>query len=430
MIKEIKIEGIHRIEGHMDIRVYIKDPENVVVRAAAKEGTRILSRILVGRDYQEIPEITSRMCGVCSVIHKLAAVQAIENAFDITLTNELKILRELVAIGGHLQSHILHLHFFVLPDIMKLSSVLELLKDKETLVKEIIKIKRFANEIVERLAGSSVHPITPVVGGFTKIPSRKSLLVVKEIIAEMKNRVMEACRPFLETKWDGFDVQNVFVALKSDKGVPLLDGKVAISTGLEFDKEHYAEYISAILEDYSTALHYKLRSENRSYMVGALARLNINYENLDDETRLVCREYNIRFPVNSPLMNNACQALEMIHFLNKAENLISELLERTLSLSKVDYRIKPSNGIAVVEAPRGLLIHHYKINEHGKITYSNIITPTAQNLKNIEENIKAFLIEALNEGKKENLELEVEKIVRAYDPCISCAARFYHESQV
>jgi len=422
--KIIEIKRIPRIEGHLDFDVKITNNQVLYAHAKAVEGTRILEKILIGKNYWEVPEITSRMCGVCHAIHKLTAVQAIENAFNLEVPEDAILIRKLIAIGGHIQSHLLHLHFFVLPDCFDVESILDLININRELVLKVIKLKKFSNDIIERLGGTMVHPIVPIVGGLSRPPRKSTLLRIKENLNEMKKLAIPIVDAIFNARFPKFERRTNYIALCDEKSIPLLNGFIASSNGLKFKPSEYLKYFIRKKESYSTALHYLLMNDE-SYMVGALSRLNINFRYLTDQAKEFCKKYNIKFPMYSPFANNIAQALEIIHFLNETEEILANLIGKKQIDYYTNFIPKAGDGVAATEAPRGLLIHHYRTDRDGRVVWANIITPTAQNLKNMEIDginfVKALL------GKTNNIKKEVEKLVRSYDPCISCAARFYRE---
>ncbi|MHA1616592.1 MAG: Ni/Fe hydrogenase subunit alpha [Candidatus Njordarchaeales archaeon] len=421
--KTVKAKEITRIEGHLDLEVIISE-DKVRAKAMAREGTRILEKVLIGRDYWEIPEIASRMCGVCNAIHKVTAVMAIENALGIEPSPDIQLIRELIVIGGHIQSHILHLFYFVLPDYLGTSSIINnIMRNNLEIVRDAMRVKKWANELVERFGGRAVHPVTPVVGGLSKLPTREDVLKVLKKLKDVKNVANRLVECLLERSFLDFPAEKNFVSLRESNDVPLLRGFVSIC-GENVVSENYLSYVKCVIEEYSTAPHFVLRT-NESFMVGALARLNHNHENLTELVKELCARYNIGFPNQAVFANNQAQALEIMHFIEKAEEILTRFAEKN-SIGAYSRSVEGKQiGIAVTEAPRGLLIHQYGINEDGKITLANIITPTAQNLKSIERRTEDLVKEFLTKGIDiENLRKEIEKLVRSYDPCLSCAARF------
>jgi len=426
--RELSINEIVRIEGHLDVSIYLSDGQVNRVQAKAIEGTRILERFLVGRSYLEVPEMASRMCGVCSAIHKVSSVQAVENALGIVLPEKLQKLRELLVIGGHLHSHVIHMFFFVLPDYYGKDSALDLLPSDPEFVKKLIKIRKIINDMLKILGGSLVHPITPVAGGFAKPIYKKDLQNALNILKLLRKEIMDPIRFELAMGIPELEVKNTYVAVTDGKTVPLLHGDIRVFPGGKtYKPNEYQKVIKPLREKYSTAPHFLL--DNReTYYVGAISRLNINHLYLSDAAKELCKEFNISFPMDNPFANNTAQLIEIVHYMDVAEQLLNDLISDPPKETRVDFEIKAGEGIAVTEAPRGMLIHHYKFNSEGYATWANIITPTAQNLKNIEKTAKAYTEALVNLGVEGLLKFEIEKLVRAYDPCLSCSARFYKEN--
>ncbi|MHA1597014.1 MAG: Ni/Fe hydrogenase subunit alpha [Candidatus Asgardarchaeia archaeon] len=427
MEKTIEVRKITKIEGRMNVSIFMRGNEVVKVRAEALEGIRLLERILRGKRYNQIPDITSRMCGVCQAIHRITSIQAIEKAFGIKLPERLKILRKIVAISGHLQSHILHLYVFVLPGLLGHESIIGVSKKDEKLVRKVFALKKMANKITEIVGGRAVHPITPIVGGFSKLPSRLKLLGALKSAKEFKERAKVLVERFLELESPSFSRERRYMALHTGDDYPLLEGEVSISGETYFDQENYEKYIKYVTEEYSSARHYILEGLG-NYMVGALSRVNVNHRFLSDSAKSMAERYGIKFPSHSPFDNNKAQALEIIHFSEELVELLEEALSRRVERGRksVEFNVRKGEGISITEAPRGLLIHHYVINDRGVVESANIITPTAQNYKSIEEDLKYYVPWVIKEGRK-NIEKNVESLVRAYDPCVSCSARFFRE---
>lgn len=423
--KEVKLVHITRIEGHLNFAIVIDSEGRVTTRAEALEGIRLLERILVGRHYSEIPDIASRMCGVCHVIHRLTAIKALENAFRIELPEELKLLRELLAIGGTLQSHVLHLFFFVIPDYYNCNSIIDMLRVDEVSVKYALRLKRLANIIVETIGGRAIHTLTPKVGGFTRLPSDHDLSLVRKALLEFKKHLYPPLELIMKLKSPDFTAPTEYVALKG-AGLPLLEGDIGCWESGVYKPEEYKALFKPIIENYSTARHYKL--DNKYYTVGALARLNVNRDSLPEFIKGLIEQYGLAFPNFSPFANNLAQALELAYFTEKGLEIVGKLLESPPKESSVPYKVEEGVGVAVTEAPRGLLVHSYKLNHEGRVLEADIITPTAQNYKSMEYTARLYVSRLLEENMcYEAIKREVERLIRAYDPCVSCSARFLKE---
>ena len=424
-VLEVEIEGITRVEGHMNL-VVVEEDGRVEARAEALEGTRLLERLLIGRKFYEVPDIVSRMCGVCPVIHRLASVQALERAMGVEVSEGVKALRYVLAIGGHIQSHILHLYAFVLPDFTGHSSILELARDNVKLVRSVLRAKRLANTISEVLGGRAVHPVTPIVGGFSKVFSRHELELALKAAQELAVRLRELASVILELEMPAFERETRYLALRRGADVPLLDGTISVLGGGAFEAHEYEDHLEYVTEEYSMARHYLLKGEGVPYMVGALARLNHNHPFLSDTAKELAKTYGVRFPSCSPFDNNKAQALELVHYAEKAVELLEELLSSSARIGPSKFEVKRGEGVSATEAPRGLLIHHYALDGDGRVRYANIITPTAQNYKNLEADARELVRRYTGAGEEELVSL-LKKLVRAYDPCVSCSARFWRE---
>lgn len=163
-----------------------------------------------------------------------------------------------------------------------------------------------------------------------------------------------------------FERKTCYVSLRTGKSIPLLKGVIVASEVGAFDPHEYERHIRYIMEEYSMARHYLLDGE-REYMVGALARINNNHEFLSDDAKDVAERFGLKFPSYRIFDNNKAQALEIIHFADEMIDLLQYLIENPIKKKKVEFKVKQGNGISATEAPRGLLIHHYKLNSEGRV---------------------------------------------------------------
>jgi len=184
-------------------------------------------------------------------------------------------------------------------------------------------------------------------------------------------------------------------------------------------KADYIEYLEEYHEPYSTC-NFVVKKDKR-YMVGSLARLNNNYRFLSKNAKKIANDAKLKFPVHNPFINNLAQAIELVHSVDRAVEICRKL--KVKEEKRASFHFKKCRGVGVGEAPRGILIHDYEINEKGDIVKANIITPTCQNLLNMQEDVRAFLPTVLKLPEKKII-LEIEKLIRAYDPCFSCSAHF------
>ncbi len=395
-------EYIAKIEGHGAIHI---DWEKNDAKLKVLEGERLFEGMLVGRTAEEAHWITPRICGVCPIAHNLASVMASEDAFGVKPNQITLLLRKLMLAGQMIQSHFLHLFFLALPDYIGIDRGTELNEKNPKTFQMALSLKEVSDKIAETVAGRNVHPTTTTIGGFHKIPEKNALKELLEMLKKTKSAAEKTVKLF-----SGLDypILKVDLELLSQKEDRIVSNKNAESSLIK----DYKKDIEEEVKDYSTAKfsHYK----KREIIVGSLARL----ANLDTEKKS-------GLDYQNPFHNNLAQAIEIDLYHNQAQEIIRELLKIDL---KNTIAPKPINftqdklfiGIGAVEAPRGGLYHEFHFDNKGIITYANIITPTVQNLTSIEKSANALLEQFKNETQEEKKRL-LEMLVRAYDPCITCA---------
>ena len=350
---EIKIEHIAKTEGHVGFIAHIVKGNVQKARLEILQGKRFMEKILEGRKFSDAPIICARICGICPVVHQITSIRAIENAFGVKPNREIKNLRKIMLSAQIIQSHSLHL--FLL-----------------SMKRDFVLIRDFSNKLIEIIGGRSIHPITPEVGGFKKFPEREKI----------ENLMKEYDKVF----------------------------KTAIEIAPYFQKQpeffRKTEYLASD-DIYDGRLGPK---RAQIYMVGALARINLYSSKLNPQAK---KFLNFQIPCYNPFMNIACQAIEILHFLEEIKKLIQKL---KYTKKNVPYRIKAGKGRAFCEAPRGTLFHSFVIDKEGYVQKAEIITPTLQFIPNLEADLKEYV------GKTRDKE-KIKSLIRAYDPCISCALR-------
>ncbi|MBD3252276.1 hypothetical protein GF386_00920, partial [Candidatus Pacearchaeota archaeon] len=208
-----------------------------------------------------------------------------------------------------------------------------------------------------------------------------------------------------------------YLCLRDNTDYASISGKITSVSGL-IEDDDYKKHLKENIKEYATSKF--VLQNNKPYHLGAIARINKNHDRLDSETKSHLE--GIKLPFKNPYHNNVAQALELLHLTNKAINMIDNFKPKSES---PNIKVKQGHGVSAAEAPRGTLFHEYKINSQGKITYCNIIPPTTQNLNMMEHDITTIVNQALKKNKsKSQIIDEVEKLIRAYDPCFSCSTHF------
>jgi len=418
MGKEITPDYICKIEGHGSLDINFKDSR---AKLNIHEGERLFEGLLMKRLPNDAPFITARICGICPTVHYLTAICALENALGIKISQETEILRKILLAGQIIQSHTLHLYFLALPDYLNLDSGLDLFKAYPAEFHIALNLKKFADRTIELIGGRAVHPITPQITGFDKIPSVKDLNLLLEEAKNVLDDASQTVALFAQLSYPELEHPTEFLSLSpKEKKYPFYNSDgINSSLNKNFATVDYDREIEEIVKSYSTA-KFSLK-EGKGFMVGALARLNLNKDLLNPGAKDLIKKLKIKIPSYNPFHNNLAQAIEILHFLEEIINLIKTISSLDLEKAQTfNFPLKKGYGVAACEAPRGTLYHAYTLDENGLIKKCNIITPTAQNLTSIEEAANILLAQTKNLSNKKRQHL-LEMLIRAYDPCITCS---------
>jgi sulfhydrogenase subunit alpha len=421
---DVEVHHVTRVEGHGNIYVNVRNGSVERCEWNISEAPRFFEAMVVGRKWSELHHITSRICGICSIGHTLASLRATEAAMGIEISEQDLKLRKIALHAENMQSHILHVGFLVLPDLMGVGSVIPLASSNPKEVKTVLRLHRLANQMSDMLCGRTTHPQRLIPGGFSKIPTMKELSGLRD---KLKASVpdLQAVAKLLQSlapKIPDFVRETEFIALTKPDEYALYDGKIGSTDTDSAPASEYLTFTNEYIVPQSTAKRAKHVRD--SYMVGALARLNINYDLLSPLAKKVAEMFNLKPVCHNPFMNSVAQLVEVVHSVEDSIKLINELEAAGLQ-SQPDYnnpevKIKAGRGVGAVEVPRGILFHDYAYNEKGVCTKANCVIPTNQNHGNIELDMKALVPKIIGKTPKE-IELTLEMLARAYDPCISCS---------
>ncbi len=415
----VGIEHITRVEGHGNIIIDVKEGKIRELRMDIVESPRFFEAMALGRTYKEVAHITSRICGICAVTHTTTSIKAIESALGFEPSTQTIKLRKLLLNAEFIQSHILHVYFLTAPDFFRVGSVFGMVKDNKEAVLRGMRLKTLANDLCALVGGRHIHPITLKIGSFSKNPKLNDLEAFKKRIEDSRDEMDETIKFFKDLQTPEFERETEYISLTNPDEYALYDGNIKSSDNGDTAPADYLGRVKEYIAPHSTSKH--ARSNGNSYMVGALARFNNNYEQLHTKAKDAAKEMGLRCPCYNPYMNNIVQVVETVHCFEDSIRLIDDLISSGLKDEKTELIPKAGHGVGATEAPRGTLYHEHKIDENGKITYANYIIPTGQNLANIENDLKA-LVPNILDREKDDIILGIEMLVRAYDPCISCAA--------
>lgn len=418
MNMRVDVHHITRVEGHGNIKVDIQNGVIKECKLEIVEAPRFFEAMLRGRPYDEAALITSRICGICSVGHQMASIQATEDAFGIKISEQEKLLRRLMNAGEYFESHVLHIYFLAVPDFVGAKSVLPLVNTHKDVVLQALKLKKLGHYIGDVIGGRLVHAMATNVKAMTKIPTPE---ILEEIIAKLKdakNELKLAIKTLQSLKLPHFERETEYISLYKPGEYAFIEGNIYSSDTGETSYKNYRALTNEYLVDHSTA---KRAKHNRTaFMVGALARFNNNHEWLSDNAKEVANKLGLKAPCHNPYLITVAQFVELFHIADDAIAAAEALLNMKLELENRTFPLKAATGIGAVEVPRGILYHEYTYNDKGYMEKANCIIPTGQNLNNIEEDFNALLPTVLDKSQAD-ITLLLEMLVRAYDPCISCS---------
>jgi coenzyme F420-reducing hydrogenase alpha subunit len=414
----IESEYVTRVEGHGHIKIKVADNEIKELRFEVPEAPRFFEVMLRGRNHWEASLIASRICGICAVAHTSASLLATEAALDITPSEQTVLLRKLNLDGEMIQSHVLHIYFLAAPDFLGVKSVVPLAETHPEVVKRAIRMRKLANDLCCTIGGRHVHPISAVPNGFTKLPAIEDLLAYKAQLQQSFEDLTASVELIKGVTLPDFEHPAEYICLTHPDEYAVYSGDILSSVDGITPLPEYKKKIKEEVVPYSTAKHAK--GAQGSFMVGALARFNNNYDKLKPQAKEVAEAVGLKHPCHNPFAITVAQLVETVHFTVNAIETIDQLAERGIREEDRNYEVQAGQGVGAVEAPRGTLYHDYTYNKVGDITAANCIIPTAQNLANIESDMRA-LLPRLWDKPKEEITLLLEMLVRAYDPCISCS---------
>lgn len=419
-IRTIKVDYLARVEGEGALLVKLKADRVIDVKLKIFEPPRFFEALLRGRHYSEAPDITARICGICPIAYQMSAVHAIERAFDASVDGPLRALRRLIYCGEWIESHMLHVYMLHAPDFLGYPDAIQLAREHRDIVQRGLQLKKTGNEIVAQLGGREIHPINIKVGGFYKVPTRRELQPLAEKLKWAREAAVETVRWTASFPFPEFVGDYQFVALRHPDEYPFNEGRLVSNKGLDIAADQYDQFFIEEQVPHSNALHSRLK-DGSAYLVGPLARYNLNFDHLSPLVQEVAREVGLEPPCRNPFQSIVVRSLETLYACDEALRLI-ETYEQP-EAPAIDIEPRAATGYGCTEAPRGILYHRYRLDERGMILDAKIVPPTAQNQKTIEEDLRRFIPNRLN-LPPEDLTWQCEQAIRNYDPCISCATHF------
>ncbi|MBI3979657.1 MAG: Ni/Fe hydrogenase subunit alpha [Chloroflexi bacterium] len=416
----IKVDALTRVEGEGALFIKARDGQPQEIRLVIYEPPRFFEAFLRGRQYAEAPDITARICGICPVAYQTSACNAMENLLGLAVSPEIRLLRRLLYYGEWIESHTLHVALLHAPDFLGYDSVVDMARDHPEIVRQALQLKKTGNQLMALIGGRPIHPINVRVGGFYSAPRRQALEEMRDPLRQALAIAQEMARWVAGFEFPDFEEDYEFVALRHADEYAIVDGRIVSSRGIDAPVDRFDDLFVEQQVHYSTALRSSVR-ERSSYLVGPLARFNLNFEQLSPLAREVARAVGIAPPVRNPFKSIVVRSVEVVHAL--AESLAIVDRYEPPDRPWVEAPVRAGVGYGASEAPRGILYHRYRIDQAGSIEDARIVPPTAQNQQRIEDDLWHFAPRVLG-LPKERATLLCEQAIRNYDPCISCSTHF------
>ncbi|MFH1592080.1 MAG: nickel-dependent hydrogenase large subunit [Candidatus Woesearchaeota archaeon] len=415
---DISIQNISKIEGHADIAVRIRKNKVEDVKIKFTDNKRFFTQAIRKREIDTLPQSVARICGTCSIAHTMCCIEAIEKALGVRPSEQTLLLKKLTMYGMMIRDHALHVYLFSLPDVFGKDSVLNFDKKESKYLFDSLEIKRAGNKLSTLVAGRAVHAPFPLVGGYANIPKNDDLKAVIKDLKKARGKLFDVLDVYYDCKVD-YTRNTNFVGLVA-KQFDFLEGEIRSTSGMVVKEKDYFRYLHKVVMPYSQAVGYAFKG--KTYMVGALARLNLNKQGLHKDTKRDAKKYLKLFPSNNIFHNNLAQGIEILHSIDQAIEIIESANFKPEEPKKIEF--KDCEGVGLIEAPRGTLFYRLALSKKGIVKNGSIVVPTQQNQVNMRLDIRNLVQKNLKKLSKEELVYEMEKLVRAYDPCISCASHF------
>lgn len=420
--KKIEIPEICRVEGHSAVEVQIDAGKVSSVKLDVFEGTRFFEKIAVDHKYDEMPHLTSRVCAICSTGHVLAAIFAIESGLEFNPGRKVNLYRELMHLGMIIESHATHVCALALPDFLGVSDLHQFAGEYPEEFGIWTKLRNLGSLVQTVLGGRPFHPINLHVGGFSKYPGPAELKPLLEKLDEGRELALRLAEFLLDLKlpFEGTAAPGFIALIPSEPVYSYFGNKVRSSDGWEAPITEYKEYLKETVVSYSHAK--RSLAKGKTVMVGALARLHFFADRLGKRARQLYECSPMVSGNFHTILNNLSQSIEIVDAIDRASTIILELSQGDTNETMPDLskQLKAATCVGAVECPRGTLYHSYTFDKEGTILAADLLTPSAQNTARIEEDIRN-VVDFHLQSKSELLDSSLETLVRAYDPCNTCA---------
>jgi coenzyme F420-reducing hydrogenase alpha subunit len=378
---------------------------------------------MVGRKVEEGPELVQRICGICPHAHHISSLRAFERAMGIKVSEQTRMLRELMHYSDWIMSHALHIYCLAAPDFVGYESVIAMAGNPDLLpiVGKALNAKRLGNDMIVAICGNEIQNRTSVLGGYTAVPSKATLQALKERLKAAKEFGFDTVRLAAQLAntepYNSLERKAEYVSLHDAKRYPINEGRLFSNEGFDAPDEEYPTWFIEKHVAACNCKHATIKGKG-SFVVGPLMRVNNNFATLSADAKKAAAEVGFSVPCFKPFMSIVARALEIVHAIDTSIELIDALGEP--KVEEIKYEYKAGESYAVTEAARGICCHGGRVDKYGIIQKYDIVAPTARNIAALEADFRAF-IPSLVGLPDDDLTLKCEMMIRNYDPCQSCA---------
>lgn len=409
-----------RVEGEGGLDVTLRDGRVTDLKLRIFEPPRLFEKFLEGRAFHEVPDAVARICGICPVAYQMSAVHAIEQAFGMDSDPWAHAMRRVLYCGEWIESHALHIHLLAAPDFLGCSNVVELATKDRAAVQRGLTLQRLGNDLVKLFGGRSVHPVGVRVGGFSRAPRADEIAA---LLTRLRSALPEA---EALVKWSAqlplpwIEQDFISVALRHPSDYPMNEGRIVSSIGHDLDICAFEQHFAESHVPHSTALHCLV--DNKPYLVGPLARLNLNVDRLPPQISALVTQIGLRLPSRNMFDSLIARAVEIYYALWESARILQAYVQPDCAARVPQPRA--GVGFGATEAPRGVLWHRYELAANGDVMAARIVPPTSQNQARIEADLREAIETQGAAMDEAALRHFCETIIRNYDPCISCSTHF------
>ena len=428
------VEACTRVEGRGNLNIYLKNDE-IYQTELSFSVFRGFENILVGKKLLDIPKIVSRICGLCSVSQTIASCKAIEDLYGIDPSNQSIMLRRLLLSGELIKSHIMHYFFQFFPDLLKIFKInteingpYNLINYNPHLTTNVFDLIKIGSEINKLIGGRVLHPITPIPGGIIFNPTQKNLFFTEKYLKKGIYYIETIIENFIDL-FSAFDPPTeynlsnpIYFGLKNNMGFDRYEGDLRIeqneTTYDDFQAKNYSKYFDKDPNLYGIMFKSNTKKE---ILTGPIARYKLTQNYGIDKISEYLSNFGKKWKSNL-LFLNFLQLIESYYEIQKSVEILNTPSLKSKTKLKQLNSIKNSNGIGVIEAPRGILMHHYHLNKAKIVDQVKLFIATEINLPILNKMITEYAKKIYEKEDIDSVKEKTQRMIRTFDPCLSCAS--------